>query len=205
MKLAEDRQRSFLVLDKEGGGLFDSKDDGRNRQICAAFERVRTRGQAAADAPNAQLFPVYWLLKDGADQERASAGELRDSDKIKKRCRRLVENYSLPAGRRVAEKANLPRKSTAYLVAFDNQDRSFYIDIDDGDDAELDNVMNAWFEIAAENSQAPGVTILDWETKIVKRLCSVVKAPGGAAAQVGAKIMEGIIYRDGECTVTFAS
>ncbi|WP_234421038.1 hypothetical protein [Erythrobacter sp. EC-HK427] len=181
--LTDEGIRAFILLDND--------DFGRNRKICRAFERLPDAGLYEEIGMGDQVAPVHWPLVRPISEDLTGDA----------RCNALIENYSWPIGTVVYRMANLPRPSTVYLVAMDGRD-SFYFDIDDGSQAQLDQIFLGWHEYAALNQGQAGTTLKDRITQIVEAICGsgmydilMSRLPEGRLVSD----VVGIAYRDGEC------
>lgn len=187
------KPRAFVILDK--GNVF-TKDDGRNMELCRVFEsKLETVDQTRTLNPTATVVPTYWLV---------DAEGVANIEDMEKRCRWLVKNHDIEKANQLISVYNLPRSSTAYLVAIDGNNRAFWIDIDDGSAEQIEKVMRRWFEVASLHAGKPGYTVLDW-TAAFDEICrndltTLLPQPFGSIG----KVSLGVFFRDGNCAITIA-
>lgn len=132
-----DRPTAYLILDKS--------NPGRNEKMCKAFSLLPSMADARDANPNAKVVSTWWFL---------GTAEKSSDD-----CKWLVKNYGYE--RANAWRSQLPAKPGQYLLAIDQKNRSFYIDLTKANRNQRETAMLRWFQIANAGSTAgPGIELV---------------------------------------------
>jgi len=172
--------------------ILDNNDPKRNMKICAAFEDLPTSEFVQDVAPSANPVPTFWLLK-GKDVPEEGPSD---------RCKKLVAEFDFKRANQLAATFKLPKVSSAYLMAVDGSGKTFFVNINNGSQDQLNGLMRAWFATAANNADKNGIQLQEWWRSVAKEVCGeqFVKVAAQAILPGWAGSLMGILVKaGGEC------
>jgi len=172
--------------------ILDNNDPKRNMKICSAFEDLPTSAFVQDIAPSANPVPTFWLLKSKEVPEEGAAD----------RCKKLVANFDFKRANQLASTFKLPKVSSAYLMAVDGSGKTFFVNINNGSQEQLNGLMRVWFATAAGNPDKNGIQLQEWWRSVAKEVCGedFIKVAAQAILPGWAGSLMGILVKSsGEC------
>lgn len=126
-----DRPRAFILLGRN--------QTSANRRVCEAFEALADVGRDGEANPDAKAVSTYWLL-------RTPSVERKD-------CNWLVANYDFAKAASLRSGYQIPSAGGQYILAIDQNNRAFYIDITRANNRQRADAMQVW--LATAQTMAP--------------------------------------------------